>query len=368
MSKRILYYLVGRDRKTNDFQVIPIAGKRGNLLEEIDLYTTNYESVWELMKVLKSQNIIKSMDMDFFIVSQKEEKGEKTLSFQDLLFKDSYQIRDIAVASKNHDIESANRKIQDILNHFCHRMKYNPVFYNMVVYGDTHLYPEFVKHFANRRYDDFYKIKYVEGGWPQRSYVLLRNILDSFHQNDYSFGKNDHFELDYVYRELLEDYLLEITEEEYDEKQSSIFDLAPTVSDEDKVIEIMETFRRIPTGVFLQKGNEVVFNTKLFGEYDEDDQEKLSSLLGGRLSLLVQMNAYHNHYLEEAESAMRDTSKYEQKIELDEKNIYNAIQDSPDILNQAYQWILIYQKYCNRVVGDEFEHGYQRRKEKRRSQ
>ena len=63
MSKKSLYYLVGRDRRNNDFTIIPIAGKWGNRLEEIDLYTTNYSNVLELIQALHVQNVIDEKDI-----------------------------------------------------------------------------------------------------------------------------------------------------------------------------------------------------------------------------------------------------------------------------------------------------------------
>ena len=225
MGKKSLYYLVGRDRKSNDFQIIPIDNKWGNSLEEIDLYTTNFSNASELMKALHARELLEKKDVDLFIVSQKEKNGAKTLSFLDLLFKDSYQIREIAKASSKKQIDQCSKSINDILNHFCWKMKFEPRFYSMVMYGDTPIYSKFVNYFVNHKYDDLYSIKYHDGGWVQRSYPLIRNIVDSFHQYDYSFGKSQHYALDNVYRELLENSLIEVTSEDYDEKQKSIFDI-----------------------------------------------------------------------------------------------------------------------------------------------
>ena len=105
MSKKSMYYLVARNRKTNDFQIIPIAGKYGNSLEEIDLYTTNYSGIQELIQALYSHQVIDEEDMNFFIVSQGNMNGEKKVSYLDLLFGDSAEIRDIASASSKGEMD-----------------------------------------------------------------------------------------------------------------------------------------------------------------------------------------------------------------------------------------------------------------------
>lgn len=353
MSRKNKYYLVGRYRKNNDFVVIPISGKWGNDLEEIDLYTTNYSNVLELVKALHVQGLIEDADIDFFIVSPKE----KSLSFSDVLYKNSSKIRSIAKASLDGNIEEEDHNINDILNHFCWKMKYQPLFYNMVMYGDTHLYPKFIRYFTNKKYQDVYHVKYQDGGWVKKSYPLLRNIVDSFHQFDYSFGNNDTFALDYIYRNMLEESLMNVTDRNYDEKQSSIFDLTDSISDEEKEEYVLHTFKSLPRGVFYQQQNQVVYNEELFGNYDIDDLEKLSFLLGGRLSFLVQILSLHQYYYNEGLKEMRDVSEQEKLIEEDINHIKAMLEESPDLLNQAYQWSVIYDKYKSRIVGE--ENGYQ---------
>lgn len=358
MGKKSLYYLVGRNRKSNDFQIVPIDNKYGNSLEEIDLYTTNFSNAFELMKALQSRDMLQEGDVDLFIVSQKEKEGEKTLTFLDLLYKDSYKIRDIALSSSNNKMDESSKSINDILNHFCWKMKFEPMFYNMVIYGNTKLYPKFINYFANHRYEDLYRIKYHEGGWVQKSYPLIRNIVDSFHQYDYSFGNSEHFALDYIYRELLENSLLEVTSDKYDEKQKNIFELPePSLNKDEKRKYVMDRFQELPKEVFYQKGNNIVFNEELFGSYEDNDLEKLSSLLGNTLPLHIQLLSFHTHYYKKGLKEAKDVAEQSRQIQDDLYNIYTILEESPDILDSAYQWSLLYEKYCNRIVGDKV--GYQ---------
>lgn len=360
MSKRNLYYLVARNRKMNDFQIIPVNGKVGNSLEEIDLYTTSYGSALELIHSLQEQGILQGKDIDFFIVSQKHKKGEKQLLFLDLLYKDSAKIREVAEASSQGKLDGSLKCVNDILNHFCWKMKYQPVFYNMVTYGDTQLYPKFVRYFVNQRYGDFYGVKYRDGAWVTKSYPLLRNIMDSFHQYDYAFGRSNHFSLDYVYRDLLEESLLEATTDGYNQKQGNIFEIEEaSLTNEEKMNQTIEIFKELPTGVFCQEEDHVVFNQELFGNYDEGDLELLSSLLGSRLSFYVQLLTFHNYYYQKGLTEVRDVSEQEQAIEEDLNHI-SSLLESPDVLEKAFRWSLLYQKYKSRIVGD--YSGYQYRK------
>ena len=361
MGKKILYYFVGRNRKNNDFKVIPIENKWGNRLEEIDLYTTNYSNCLELMKALSEEGNIDSVDMDFFIVSQREKDGNKDLVFYDVLYQNSSKIRSVAEASLKGNIEDDEKNIHQILNHFCWRMKFQPLFYNMVVYGETNLYSKFVQYFSLNRYQDYYSVKYQDGGWVQKSYPLLRNIVDCFHQLDYSFGIHNSYDLDHIYRNMLEESLLEVTNKDYDEKQSNIFELSVEESKEEKMEYILDTFQSLPRGVFYQRENEIVFNEDLFGNYDSDDLEQLKSILGERLSFLVQILSLHTYYYQKSIQKMKNSDKYEKLIEEDYQQIKNLLEEDSDLFKKAYQWSLLYQKYKSRIVGEESGYQYRRK-------
>ena len=99
---------------------------------------------------------------------------------------------------------------------------------------------------------------------------------------------------------------------------------------------------------------------ELFGKYDEGDLEKLCFLLGGELSLSIQMYNLHRYYYEEGMAKMKDTSRHKMMMEKEENRLHSLLDNSPDLLNQSYHWCLIYQKYCNRIVGE--KGGYQYRK------
>ena len=58
MGKPNLYYLVARDRLSDQFKIVPIHSKRGLSLEEIDLYTTSFQDEEDLAMTLREEGII----------------------------------------------------------------------------------------------------------------------------------------------------------------------------------------------------------------------------------------------------------------------------------------------------------------------
>ena len=85
MSRANQYYLIARERLTNEFSVVPLNGKRGLSLEEIDLYTTKFEGEVDLASKLREEGIISYEMPDFYIASQGK-KG-KYLNTQEVLYK-----------------------------------------------------------------------------------------------------------------------------------------------------------------------------------------------------------------------------------------------------------------------------------------
>ena len=69
MGKSNTYYLVARDRKTNNFDVVKFDGK----LETIDLYTTQFKDSKALGAKLFEAGEIGSFNVDLYIVIPKKD-------------------------------------------------------------------------------------------------------------------------------------------------------------------------------------------------------------------------------------------------------------------------------------------------------
>ena len=174
MGFRNQYYLIGRNNKNNDIVNISFIKGIKTRLENIDLYTTNFESKDELLKKLYLDNYIDDIDYDVFICNE----SKKGLYFQEPLYKNREKIRDVAELSLD---KKADYAINDsIIDNFCARMKNDSAFYSLVMYKKTNLYDKFVNYFIEGRYKYINNIKYADGGWARDSYHVLRNILSSY--------------------------------------------------------------------------------------------------------------------------------------------------------------------------------------------
>ena len=178
MGFRNQYYLIGRNNKKNDIVNISFIKGIKTRLENIDLYTTNFESKDELLKKLYLDNYIDDIDYDVFICNE----SKKGLYFQEPLYKNREKIRDVAELSLD---KKADYAINDsIIDNFCIRMKNDSAFYSLVMYKKTNLYDKFVNYFIEGRFKYINNIKYAEGGWVRDSYHVLRNILSSYDMFD----------------------------------------------------------------------------------------------------------------------------------------------------------------------------------------
>ena len=215
---RNYYFLVARDRDTNEFKVIPTSDTYGSSLEKIDLFTIGFDSEQQLAKKLVCDKKMDHEDLDLFIAFQKKEKGNRHLYLKEVLYSSCRSIRDIAEASDNGDIESKRENITSILHEFCRRMKHNQSFYDTVMYGKTDLFKKFKDYFSDRRYVDSYDIKYRNGGWVLKSYPLIRGIIELFYSQN-GKAKDQSFPNDQSFRKLLEEDLLRVTDPNYDPNQ-----------------------------------------------------------------------------------------------------------------------------------------------------
>jgi len=197
--KKNQYFLVERNKRTEQFHILV----RESSLEEIDLYTMKYRNMEELLGGVN----------DCFIVNQENSK----LHIQEVLFQDCKEVIPLANASLQGALENERNMTHPILNIFCKRMKADQDFYNKVVYGKTALYPKFVRYFLDKRFEDSYSVKYMDGCWIQKSYPLLRNVVWSLHHLiDYS-NQNEE-------RLCHKDKLLMMTAEHYHPSQPALFD------------------------------------------------------------------------------------------------------------------------------------------------
>lgn len=218
MGKKNTYYLVGRDTNTNQFEIISFTDKRGSSLEEIDLNTVLYSNTLLFTKGLIEKGLISKPFNDYYIVHQRKYNGKTYLKTDEVLFASSTPISKLARASLDGTLKENDKTIDFIMKQFCFQMKCHPKFYQKVLSGETNIYTKFTKYFIDDKDINPYSLKYRDGCWIKESYPLLRSITDAM-DTYYDMKKRNT-----TGREKLHNQLLEVTSEEYNPLQFSLFE------------------------------------------------------------------------------------------------------------------------------------------------
>lgn len=345
MAKSTTYFLVARDKSNDTVKFITIAGGWGDTLEDIDLFTTDYASPRKLIEYLQKINEIKSENVDLFIVSRGKNKDNSDINIQEVLYSDSQEIKRIAWGFKDNDFKKCDKDIEKILNNFCYQMESNPDFNDMVIYGQTNIYPKFKKYFIDSKYETVYDLKYKDGAWAKKSYYLLRNIFETFSR----YKKNNVSEKNIKDRERVRTELVQKTASEYDENQLCFFDMdfSNDTTIEDKKIEIMDTIDRIDTDTIIGIDDIPAINKDKFIIENAKEKEDFSNLLDSDIVCLI---AYLKQYQVQMSNNEFFKDYYQDLINACKKNILIGLEDL-EVLNNTYLWCTLYNKYNDRRLG-----------------
>ena len=218
MGKKNTYYLVGRDTNTNQFEIISFTENRGSSLEEIDCNTVLYPNSQLLTKGLIEKGLISNPYNDYYIVHQRKYNKKTYLKTDEVLFSSSIPITQLANASLEGRLKEMDKQIDYIMKQFCFQMKCHPKFYQKVLSGETNIYSKFTKYFIEDKDMNPISLKYKDGCWVRESYPLLRNITEAM-DSYYEMKKKNT-----TGREKLYSQLLEVTSEEYNPLQCSLFE------------------------------------------------------------------------------------------------------------------------------------------------
>lgn len=347
MGKTNMYYLVSRDKTTNHYEVVYFDGK----LESIDLYTTDFKNSKELAEKLYADEKIKSKDVDLYIVSPKND----SIVTNEVLYSRSRYVKNIAKDSLNKNLGFDNNHVDSVIYEFCNKMENNSKYYNMVIYGNTDIYPKFTEYFIGRRYQSTYDVKYRDGGWATKSYLLLRNILESYDR--FENTREDYFDQ----RMLIEKSLIQRLDKNASADQLFLFDIPEfreaNISDEDKLIEVIDVFDKAIIDDFVLQNGKVFFDgSEKYGE----DLDKLRDMLGDDLNNMLGLYVYHKYTYRNVDVDDDKFLYYKSLIRNDKFNIVGILSNDNTLLNKAYEWIKLYTKYNSNLLGD--ENGYQRTK------
>ena len=351
MGKSNMYYLIARNKKTNSFNIIDV----GNSLEEIDLYTINFDNKTQLVKQLVSEGKIDDSDVDTYIVVPKKDNGKNYLNYMDILYSDSSGIKDISIGFKNKNIPTI--LVDETLNYFCFNMQHDSRFYDMVMLGKTNLYKKFTDYFEGRRYDIFYDVKYRDGLWTQKSYPLIRNIYDAFSKYNSSYKKDV---TDQMYRSVIEDKILFKIDNNNCDNQMNLFDFPifreDNFTNDDKLLEIITMIDNLDKEVFVYTDNKIIVSRDKFSKMNEERFNYFSNLLDRRLITCIYYYLEHKKLYESISNNDSINSNYEKLVNSDQRSIF-AILKNKNVLDDAYSFIKVYNKY---ILGEEY--GKQKRK------
>lgn len=344
------YFLVARNRDTNTFKILEVYKKRGSNLETIDYATSRYTSN-ELLNLLFEKEKIDSLNTDLFIAYKGNKKEMKYLEIITNDKEDRIQdLRQVIVNSSNKKLSDSD-EAKRIVDKFCQKMEYNNEFYNFIMNENTNLYNKFIKYFKktnNPLLDEDstihnkpkYSVKYRDGAWVINSYNLIRNIIEAFNRFD-KFNEKEN--IDYLnenvpYRKLLNNRLIIETDYEYINGQMNIFDymaMQEKISEDDKMVEVMNIIDYIGTDTFIKKGSGIGFNTNKFADYEDIDLEKLNTLVKGKLRGYMYLYGYHKDNLEE------------DNLKIDRAKIIECLRQGKN-LDKAYEWTKIFTKYLEK--------------------
>ena len=356
MGKANEYFLVARNRLSNQFQILKVDGKRSNSLEELDLYTTSFKDEYDLEDVLQEEGILSDDDTDFFIVHQTRVNGQPKLVKQEVLFSIHSVVRDIAKNSKRGEIAKSEYLIDHILDSFADKMRRTPTLYEDVTTGKTAVFEKYAKYFIMTR-QNLASIKYRDGGWARTSYPLIRNIVEASSRRNAKYARMS----DQMYRSLLDQKLLDATTPGYNPDQLSFFDMGVETMvpvDEDKLLEVMSSFEHLPASTVLIENEKAIFNRNTFPSYEGNDLEVLQTKLTSELLLRLRLFLVQRDCLDTSPASMGGV--YQNPIRQGQQDMIQLLKNHPDVLDNAYDWCQVYHKYAGKVSGDVHGREYQK--------
>ena len=360
MGKANEYYLIARDRGSNNFSVLSIGRKKALSLEEIDLYTTYFENEEDLAKGLREKGVFDYTNPDLFIVNQSVVDGEKVLKTQELLYAHDKRIQKVADASLQKKMDESKDQVDSILDQFAERMRCDSLFYSSTIAGMTNVYDKYVKYFIFSRYQMDGCIKYRDGAWARKSYPLVRNVLEACSRSSKRYSRLS----DEMHRHLLEKEILRVTDPQYDENQLTILEMFPEEFEEnqtDQLLEVVNTFENLPRDTFIADGSETQFNSSVFSQYKEGDLEKLRTYLPNELRFQLQLFTIYRDYLEHEPEKFGGVYRF--PIQRGQKDIIELLSSEPETLKKAYAWCQLYESYKEKMIGDVHGREYQKRRE-----
>ena len=356
MGRRKEYFLIARNKQNNDYQIIKINGKRSHRLEEIDEFTLRFGNSSNMIDYLTKAKVLEFTDCDFYIANNTKNEMNYLEVVYDSRESRTELLREVIDASKQRSLDTNNEHAKRILDNFANKVSGDPVFNDYIINGKSKLPKMFVDNFVGYNKAN-YRAKYKRGSWAIKTYSILRNVI--VEMNRYDATNRGFYYLDSrsrdneTARRKLDDKLLVVTDKNYVEGQLTLFDLEESRI-EDKLIEILDTLTSLPADVIVKnKKGELCYRRRKFPSYEDGDLNKLSTLLTKELAEII-----FDLVSTRQTASIFDDGTYEEDMKYAKLRLVDKLKEDKDVLNNAYRWCLVYNKYSERYLGDNYGRQY----------
>ena len=353
MGRRKEYFLIARNKQNNDYQIIKINGKRSLRLEEIDEFTLRFGNSSNMIDYLTKAKVLEFSDCDFYIANQTKQEMNYLEVVYDSRESRTELLREVIDASKQGSLDTNNDIAKRILDNFANKVSGDPVFSDYIINGKSKLPKTFVDNFVGYNKAN-YSSKYKRSPWAIRTYSILRNVIVEMNRYDAtnreSYYSDSRSRDNETARRRLDDKLLVVTDKNYVDGQLTSFDLEDEQSLEDRLIEILDTFLGTPADVIVKnKKGELCYRRRKFPAYEDGDLNKLSTLLTKELAEII-----FDLVSTRQTASIFDDGTYEEYMKSAKLRLVSKLKEDKVVLNNAYRWCLVYNKYSDRFKGDNY--------------
>lgn len=410
MAHAIRYFLVAQNNKdyfvqsvfldSSDFFTTSSSDfSKEQSLEQIDLFTTQFVHEGLLKRYLYYTGKIDDEDVNLYITFQ---DNKHNLKFYEVLYNrdDNQNIQDIRRLAEPHcSPDDGNLEVQNIFARFLKRVDHDFTFSKFLDSPTCPIFKTFLKYIKSGRINshNISSLKYKDGGWAVRSYVLLRNIVEMenryerlrlisrdvlgtdkliyennerqrFFVRDSLLGKtgfySDPAQYDFFHiLDLNQAKVEDVSLNQISKRKPKL--VLPDYSDvawRSKKLYVLDTVRGLLGEEFdFDSSNKVKFNEKFFScPIAEEDVRCLTSYLDvatrRHFALYAQLKYRYERLFEEQ-------GFYSRQISDDKCNEFQSIVNrisKLQWLNGAYAWSRLYNRYLEqdkqwRTIGE--EHG-----------
>ena len=348
------YYLFGRDKLNNKIISIPLSiydifNRNSSLhcsystLEELDFFTTKFDTCDDLLNYLIKNGKIDHYDIDLFIVSRRG----NNCSYLECIYRNHIGAIDLRRLgfSNNYDFRNTDF-IDKTIDNFSLKMVNDISFYQMIMAKGGHLYKKFLNYFVGINDDfDYKSVKYKDGSWARKSYPLIRNIVWNMNNRLVNYDYTEYMDK----RRLNEGTIMDLTDKNYQIGQYSMFD--EEVVEIDKLKFILDNIDSFNINTFINHDGNFIINNK---DINSECFSKTRFLDNNVIKLLY----YYNYYKNELSLG---NSEYLERMNGIVDTLKNYLISNLESLNVTYAFILLYNKYNDKKKCDKNE-GYQKRK------